>query len=637
MRAAVEQAYHADQTLLIEAGTGIGKTFAYLLPALQWNELSVISTHTLALQHQLVDKDLPRLLAQLKCPAKIALIKGMGNFSCLKKEAEGLDNTIADYESCTHAACPFYQKCAYFKQRKEAELADIIVVNHHLLMADLALRRASHGQYAVLPPYERLIIDEAHHLEEVATEHFATRLHRTGCIKLIQRCIQETSGQEDLLALSIPLQRRDFIEAVDHFFQHVEQLPEGIRLMEPQQQLTPTVDHLRAEWTAWRTLMARLILSEEKQQELNLFLERLQESVDAAHHWICTPLNPDEVRWIEQGTLISASLDVAPFLAEALFKTKKTLILCSATLTSMRDFTYLRSRLGIEQAEELILESPFDYTQQALLAVANDLPEPNHPDFLPHAAKWIFEVIDCSGGHAFVLFTSYAMLKECQRLLHAQLSEHNYVLFTQGDLERGSLLEAYRNTPRAILFGTDSFWEGVDVIGEQLRAVILMRLPFKTPSDPLFQARSERIAAQGGSPFFDYALPQAIVKFRQGFGRLIRHKEDRGSVVCLDPRLVKKGYGKRFLKSLPPCPVHIGSRDALSQTLRAFYFRSKLLVDDQHDAGVGPDIESRLNHIEDRIKRQDQSHHVQGNIHADQKCAGEEEASHGDSRIPNRR
>lgn len=357
MRLAVVQAYEDQQTVLIEAGTGIGKTFAYLLPAILWaqkhQECTVISTHTISLQQQLVEKDLPFLLNRLNAQIKVILLKGMRHFTCLKKEAEGLHETYADYDSCTHGSCPFYQKCPYFKQRRAAESAQIIVVNHHLLLADLALRRSSQGQFSVLPDYDRVIVDEAHHLEEVATEHFATSMSRKVLMKLILRMVKDTmlSRQEDLLALHLPLKRRELLDVMDRCFRWIENQEENIRVTEAirsgslwQEELGKLVQHTCDEGKAFLDLVSQLQLEEEIKNEVGSLSVRLHQCFAFMHAWVYQALSPNEVRWIEQGSLVSASLDIAPFLKEQLFSKLKTIVLCSATLTASKDFGYLCRR-----------------------------------------------------------------------------------------------------------------------------------------------------------------------------------------------------------------------------------------------------------------------------------------------------
>lgn len=529
----IETAYVEEQTLLIEAGTGIGKSIAYLLPALLWaektSECTVISTHTIALQEQLLEKELPLLLDALNLDLKIVLLKGMGNYTCLKKESENATFVMADRESCTHVKCPFFKKCTYFRQKREAEKADLIIVNHHLLFADMA------SDHAVIPEYDRLIIDEAHHIEDVATQYFADKISRINLIKL--------AGKNS-----------EFIQAIETLFQDVG---------------SPRRLH-EITWEGAAKRVLQLGSSALDSIEDEMMEQSLKRMLDTLESYITSAMDDGTVRWVEPGILVRAKLEVASYLKEALFERVSTVILCSATLTTAGSFTYMKSRLGIELSKERIYESPFDYESQALLVVPTDIPDPNHPNFILAATRVIWDAIEHNGGGTFVLFTSYAMLHACKAELEQQLLDANFPLLVQGEQKRTELLNTFRAASNSVLFGTDSFWEGVDVVGDELRCVILVRLPFKAPGDPLFEARSEKIQSDGGSPFFDYALPQAIVKFKQGFGRLIRNREDRGSVICLDSRLIKKGYGKLFLQSLPPCTKEAIPMSHLPQLLEHF-------------------------------------------------------------------
>ena len=650
-------AYSEEQTILIEAGTGTGKSLAYLIPAMHWalekGESTVIATHTIALQEQLLQKDIPFLLEALGLDLKAVLVKGMNNYVCLRKlydaqaeipesllewsknTAEGSRSELpviptyelweqigAEAESCTHAKCPHYKECFFFKARKNAADAHIIIANHHLLFADLAFREQNDNfdEPAVLPAYKRLILDEAHHCEDVATQYFAKSVSRrglihslgrlvsdrgTGRIAALYRKICEAYPEGDLLAetltLILPVEKRRIVDLIQTAFDALslycamQKKEDKLRLRDWHvtdsnwiEQVQPAIDELIQEGKRFIQSIGHLEgklkqmsdpLLDSKCEgilaEIKGICSRMEGFFETLYAFVFSPLETEKVRWLEGNPpdlhLISADLDVAPRLHESLFKRVPTIVLCSATLSTNGEFSFIRKRLGIEEAEEKSYPSPFNYKEQTFLSVPIDLPDPAHPSFIHEAAEKIWEAIEICKGGAFVLFTSYSMLRECERILSERLHKKHYLLYCQGDENRSSLLRKFRTTAKAILFGTDSFWEGVDVAGEALRCVIIVKLPFKVPSDPLFQARSEAIANQGGSPFFDYSLPHAIVKFKQGFGRLIRSKEDRGCIICLDTRLVKKGYGKKFLQSLPECPLVFESTSFVIEKLKNFY------------------------------------------------------------------
>ncbi|MCH9625088.1 MAG: putative ATP-dependent DNA helicase YoaA [Chlamydiales bacterium] len=635
----VQQAFENESTHLIEAGTGIGKSLAYLIPALVWalekGEPTVITTNTIALQEQLIEKDIPFLLKALKLEAKAVLMKGMQNYVCLRKlndskseipeslnqwaqtTKEGSKTELpvlpshdlweqigAESESCTQKKCPHFKQCFFFKARKQAADAHIIVANHHLLFADLSIRAKTdnYEEAAVLPAYQRLIIDEAHHIEDVATKYFADRVSRIGLIKVLGRLYSDRGTgklvnlyrkiceaypeqaplSEDLTIL-LPADKRNLVHLINQSFEELshflaaEKREDKLRIRQHhldhcfwQENIQPAIQQL---YDAAKRFITHLLLLEGKLKQMNdanlmskcegVLAEiagictTLQGLLETAHHFVFDSVEPTHVRWIEGNApelhLINADLKISTRLSEALFKKIPTIVLCSATLSTHQNFSFIRAQLGIEDAKESLYQSPFDYQNRVKFCVPTDLPDPSHPSFIQEAAKCIWEALQRSYGGAFVLFTSYAMLKNCENILKEKLHKYRYTLFCQGDASRSDLLNQFRSAKKGVLFGTDSFWEGVDVVGEALRCVIIVKLPFKVPIDPLFQARSEAISSEGGSAFFDYSLPHAIVKFKQGFGRLIRNKEDRGCVICLDVRLVKKPYGKQIIKSLPPC------------------------------------------------------------------------------------
>ncbi|MFI0435514.1 MAG: ATP-dependent DNA helicase [Parachlamydiaceae bacterium] len=700
MMANIIEAYNSNRIALIEAGTGTGKSMAYLIPAILWaanyHERTVISTNTIALQQQLIDKDIPHLLQALNIQLKVVLVKGMHHYVCLRKlqdahmqlplfpgddhkdierieswrksSKEGSRSELpfvpsaalwdlvgAENEACSHHQCPHYQECYFYKARRQAQDAQLLVVNHHLLFSDL-MKRADQNNYsetAILPSYNRVILDEAHHIEDIATEYFASRLSRLNLIRLLSRLAADklgpTQGKLILLkekihslfrkgapqeiakiitrlTIDLPAMRHllnenihqsfeqfaTFIQKIKHPLNsapqktppiHTEQklrlLDEHLTHHDWKEGVMPQSQHLINALRQYQQTINSLEgdlkgIDHERLQEqtksIRLDIQALASRLDTAalllNNFFNQTKDPLKVRWMETQPLktllnvqlIDADLDVSKALADFLFSKFSTIILCSATLTTNQQFVFFRERVGLNApllphrtVTENIYDSPFDFRKQAILAVPTDQPPPNHPDFNEAAYENIWRAIQTSHGHAFVLFTSYAMLQNCYDTLKPRLEKDHYPLFKQGDDHRQGLLNQFKKTKRAVLFGTDSFWEGVDVVGDALRCVIIVKLPFKVPSEPIIQARTEAIIERGGDPFFEFSVPHAIVKFKQGFGRLIRHKWDRGCIICLDTRLITKGYGKLFLNSLPPCEKAFMSAERLWAKMEEFY------------------------------------------------------------------
>lgn len=688
-------AYNENHIALIEAGTGTGKSIAYLIPAILWarynGEKTVISTNTINLQEQLIHKDIPIIAKAANIEVKAVLVKGMRNYLCLRKleearteslflppeEAHELfkleqwannttegsrsslpfvptpanwDRVCAENDTCTKNKCPYYQDCYFFKARKQAEDAHILVVNHHLLFADLSLRgeEENYKDPAVLPAYSRVILDEAHHIEDVATEYFADNISRLDLLRSIGRLAAEKQGKTHgkltilrekilehfkggdipteitpvmtALNLDLPAQRQDLlqliIEAFDAFNNFLDDLtPRSQEDGKPGEnklrilpmhathpdwpnKILPKTSRLSEGIKRYVQSLDKLCIGVKqfdndrlKEATKGIVFEtaalgnRLLEACTVIENFV-KDATSTKVKWIESQALkmttnvalINAELEINKALADFLFSKMQTVVLCSATLTTNKNFDFVRQRLGLvpELLENIAVsenayESPFNFQQQALLAVPTDLPEPSSAKFTEAAAEKIFQAIEASHGSAFVLFTSYTMLKTCHQMLEERLKQKKYSIFKQGDDNRQNLLQKFKTTTRAVLFGTDSFWEGVDVAGEALRCVIIVKLPFKVPSEPIIQARTEAIAAQGGDPFMEYSLPNAIVKFKQGFGRLIRTKRDRGCIVCLDTRLLTKRYGQEFLDSLPPCQRLFVAGDDYVKAMTDFY------------------------------------------------------------------
>lgn len=693
----VLQSFNGGHVALIEAGTGIGKSMAYLIPTLLWaiqtGERVLISTNTITLQEQLLHKDIPALCKALNISVKAVLVKGMGNYVCKRKlqeteqerllltasEREELeyiyaweeksqegsratmqrapspaiwDKINAEKDTCNVNDCPHFQECHFFKARRHANEAHILIANHNLLFADLAIRAETENYDgpAVLPCYGRVILDEAHHIEDVATAYFAEDLSWMDLLRTLARIASEKQGkvQGKLPLLKQKIEecyinnhsrevssilgrlnldftgfRREVLQSSAdafralHLFipqsnetgtgeQKLRMLPEHHESEKWSSLVVPKVKHLVE--TAKRYAQALIglendlkSLKHEKFQEqskgirfdLTALTMRLHTAASLLDQFVSAPPPTGKVRWIETQlmktmtnvNIVDAELDISHALVEYLFKPFPTTILCSATLTTNKQFSYIRKRLGLTEKllphktiTENIYESPFDYPKQALLVVPVDMPSPLDKAFIPAATEAIWETIQASRGAAFVLFTSYTMLKQCHEQLAKRMHDHRYNLLKQGDDNRQTLLHKFKTTERAVLFGTDSFWEGVDVSGEALRCVIIVKLPFKVPTEPITQARTEAITENGGDAFFDYSLPNAIVKFKQGFGRLIRNKRDRGCIICLDSRILTKRYGKQFLDSLPPCQqLHI-PQNQLTASMKNFYKKTHYLT-----------------------------------------------------------
>jgi ATP-dependent DNA helicase DinG len=686
---AVVHAFNDDQVLTVEAGTGTGKSLAYLLPAIEWSvrnhERVVVSTHTINLQEQLIRKDLPLLTEQAGRPCVAVLVKGRGNYLCRRKaaqvenqgaaliddeiarelravldwakrtqdgslsdlavrpRAEVWEQVVSENDNCLRARCPFYSTCFFYSARRAAAKADIIVANHHLLMADLALRDEidSYTQNAVLPPARRVIVDEAHHLADVATSYFGTRLSYAAIERSFGRLRSLKHDARGVLPALIgaleSIEAAGDRAAAQGAVRWIEQrlLPARESLLVDAEQcfiellagLEDTLDRPVAEgpdekiriapafrelpyWSTLERALTRLgtalgefaedfagvsdrveQLSEEAEKRVMFLateLRALQGRIAGFATGLLTFVGDDEnvCRWIEvrrrprTGKSLAfhtAPIEVGPLLRTALFEQFPTVVLTSATLAVDRRFDYLHRNVGLselsvpERVATLRIESPFDFAAQALLTVPGDLPDPNDPDYEPATHEVIAGTLQATRGGTFVLFTAYGALHRAVRALAPVLATRGLTLLQQGDANRHLLLQRFTADPRAVLFATDSFWEGVDVRGDALRCVIITKLPFRVPTEPIEQARVEAIEARGGDPFNEHTVPQAVIKLKQGFGRLIRSRTDRGAVVVLDSRVVRKRYGRVFLDSLPPARRLIADREKVAAELRRFF------------------------------------------------------------------
>jgi ATP-dependent DNA helicase DinG len=588
MAEAVWRALHEGGDLIVEAGPGTGKTFAYLIPAIYSGHKVVVSTGTKNLQEQLFFKDIPLLREILPLKFTAAYMKGRENYLCRRRfrifnqqplfkvfeEASFFKEVSAwasrtetgdraelggipeDYSAwaeiccsrdhCLGAECPDHKRCFLTHMRQAAAQAQVLVVNHHLFFADLAIRDAG-GE--VIPRYKRVIFDEAHQLEEVITSYFGLAVSNYRLEELardIQRGLMiGRKPSADSLGIV-----DDLREKGAQFFT-LFQREERYRLRE----FDPLVFSLLTDIKRCLSSLRGIMVKRSEQEEIAALIRRTQELGEDLE-FILSQGDAQYVYWCEnrgRGVFLRASpVDVWPELSRRLYPRLEAAVFTSATLSTQGGFAYFRERLGLNDAAELILPSPFDMQNQVVIYLPPGLPEPNAPAFSKAAAKEIEAILAITKGRAFILFTSYKNMREIYGLLKGRLP---YRLLIQGEGPKHLLLEEFKQDVSSVLLGTASFWEGVDVPGEALSCVIIDKLPFDPPTEPVTQARIERIADQGENPFYHYQIPAAIITLKQGLGRLIRSTEDRGVLSILDSRILTKEYGKLFLQSLPPAPV----------------------------------------------------------------------------------
>lgn|SRR5574341_1525230 len=601
MARAVADALDADRTVLVEAGTGTGKTLAYLMPAVLSNKKVVISTGTRALQDQLAERELPLVERALGRSVDWCVLKGRENYVCVYRLddaatgpgrsllPEAIDairrwaaNTdtgdraelawLADddplwpsvsvtAEQCLGSACPRYEPCFLTRVKRRAARADLVIVNHALFFADLAA--GPHASGSIVPHHTAVIFDEAHGLEEVATSHWGVSVSRHRVRDLLADLRREPLPGGEASG------RATLAEAADRVQAAAERAFDALRAV-----AGPDVarwrwapDHAERAASSGLDLLSRLGDLQQGIEALGARGEgwaRLAERVaalcrDARFLWRAE--DPAYVFWIEaNGALVRLSaspLDVSSILRETLFSSGRPCVLTSATLTAGRSFGYLKTRLGIDDSDELALASPFDYRAQALVYVPRDVPLPRDPRFIDAVADEVVRIVAASRGRAFVLFTSHRALDRVAQSCRARL---DYPVLKQGAAPRMALIERFKAEP-SVLFATMGFWQGIDVPGEALSCVVLDKLPFAPPDDPIVQARTRALESDGLDPFGAYQLPAAAIWLKQGFGRLIRSRRDRGVIAILDRRLVTHGYGRFFLDSLPPAPVTISFAD----------------------------------------------------------------------------
>jgi len=612
MAAAVAAVFERGGVLLAEAGTGTGKTLAYLVPAILSGQRVLISTGTKNLQEQIFFKDIPALRDALDVPFSATYMKGRANYLCLHRldqindaagpaafdvflpivrewaaktetgdraELQDLPEDVpfwndvsATAETCLGSECKRYDECFVTRMRQRAAESDVVIVNHHLLCADAAVRQNAFGE--VIPACTHAILDEAHQLEDVATQYFgigvstyriddlAQDIERLGVpdtakaveklrdrgrmffneIVYAHRTDGRARGEERLRATPSSLAHAG--EGAAMLAGALDIVEATLKLVRLKPDTTDEVGgsgsvRLQADFTEQVEALAK------RAGEIRADLRFLMRANEAEYVYF--------VEFRGRGVFLRASpIDVSAIVRDVLLEKMRATVMTSATLTVDGSFDYVKTRLGIRRANEIRLASEFDFERQALLYLPPRMPDPRSADFAGAAGRQVIEILKRTHGRAFVLFTSYASLRAVQAIAEMAL---DYPIFVQGTMPRTQLLKQFRETPHSVLLATSSFWQGVDVVGEALSCVIVDKLPFASPSDPITSARIDAIRARGGEPFDEYQVPLAILALQQGLGRLIRHRRDRGVLAVLDPRLRTKGYGRRFLASIPPAPV----------------------------------------------------------------------------------
>lgn len=589
MAEAIADAIEQYESLICEAGTGTGKTFAYLIPSILSGRKTIISTGTKHLQDQLFQKDLPLVQQAVGVPVNVALLKGRANYLCLYRlgnlqedtrflnkqsignllgvrqwsqhTASGDLSELTDLaedsplrpaitsstENCLGQECADFDKCFVFKARKQAADADVIVVNHHLFLADMALREQGYGE--LLPAIDSVIFDEAHQLAELASQFFSQTLSSYQFLELFR----DSKAAYFSEAADLP----DFIESLDGMDKSVKDLRLSLGKYDK-----------RAPWHVIREeqeVMDSLNQLQDRAYDVHHILESFAQrgkSLDNCFNRLESVLNmidsylesttDDYIQWVEtrgQGFLFHRTpLDIAEAFQVRLSDYNCQSIYTSATLAVDGNFSHFAGQLGLDSVAARVWNSPFDFNKQALLYIPKGLPEPREANYTAKVVERAVPILNLSKGRAFILFTSHRALREAAELIKEHI---NFPVLVQGDAPRTELLETFRHTEHAVLLGTSSFWEGVDVKGQALSCVIIDKLPFAAPNDPVLQARLKKMEEQGGRPFIDYQIPEAVITLKQGIGRLIRDRNDYGLLMICDPRLKTKSYGRIFLKSLP--------------------------------------------------------------------------------------
>lgn len=701
MMRVVTEAFNSNKIAVVEAGTGVGKSFAYLAPSILWalknKRRVVISTNTIILQEQLLHKDLPELARQLNLEFKAVLVKGRGNYISYRRlkyagtradlfhedrsgELQSLaqwaeisrdgsrsdlpfsisedtwEAVMSDKDDCLRAECQFFNQCHYYNSRREAANADIIVANHHLVMADVALRLENSGNefVGILPPFDRVIFDEAHNLEEVATSYFTTQTSlaairrqffrlarlrdRSGVLQAFYNALRKNKNAylnptvPEILSLIsdriIPAREEAeiairqffdelFAETSTYFYADnlkdndrrefritvaVTESPYWTRASELMSSVAAELQRLIEHFASLENMLSRLpedLLNESMEPRLRLFatVKKITDHHGAIGYFLAAE-KEEYCRWFELGyrrgqpyiVPHTAPLDISKNLRDALFSRKNTVVLTSATLTIDNTFNYFNRQMGLsdrkppkdegpdrasnsslaERTTYLQLDTPFDYEQNCIIGIPRDLPVPASPDFLESVIAPVIETIKITRGRALVLFTAYSHLRRVLDRCRTALEQAGITPLMQGEMPRHQLVENFKSREKAALFATSSFWEGVDIQGDALQSLVIIKLPFSVPSTPIIEARAEMLDRQGGNSFYEIAIPQAVIKFKQGFGRLIRSHRDHGVVLILDNRVLTQRYGRIFMRSLPPAPVKDGTTIEVLQAFNGF-------------------------------------------------------------------
>jgi ATP-dependent DNA helicase DinG len=649
--------FNEDAFVMAEAGTGVGKSFAYLLPAMHFalakKEKVIISTATITLQQQLFEKDIPLVASGMgDVKIKSVIMKGRGNYLCLRRLDDTLrEGQLFDFDNdeiknivewshntksgvkselsfvpsenlwasvcsesdlCLGNHCPWREQCFILSLRKEANNAHIIVVNHHLLFADLAARYqgAGYENAVVLPPFTRLIIDEAHTIENAATSFFSSEFARTGIFRqlarlytkrranmhglLVKLCAMLNTSEDRLDDMADIIQKiRSSAESLDDCalelcgMEGIFRLSPSVDQSLPERALFPNFKALRKDILSLTNMIRDILENLDDEQtadpviwEIKTIVRRLDGICEICNVFCNYKKHEDSVLWIEKLSLskdpwavfTKTPLDLSPLLKDSVFSPNKTVVCVSATLAINDDFSFWASRCGIDSINARpplsgCFPSPFPYSSAVLLASPTDAPLPDEDGYQEFVNKAVGELTAIAGGSALVLFTSYQSLKNCYNAVLSELTPMGIRCLKQGDDDRTRLLQTFLSDESSCLFATDSFWEGVDAPGDTLKLVIICRLPFRTPGDPIHEARREAVEKLGGNPFMELSLPQAVMKFKQGFGRLMRRSADKGVVAVLDGRILKKSYGSLFRQALPETRISFSDLNNILQDI----------------------------------------------------------------------